>query len=248
MLRAYCWNGRRLHASLGALALALLLSASAVSADEFATPHVTVTGTATLQVVPDLMRWQLAVRTVDPASAGAAEAQGKAVAAVMAFLKQQRIVEESIQTSRIQLGDNWSDSRAGRVRDGYFAATDLSFSLTDFDRYARIWTGLAELPGVSVRAVDMDHRDRIRFQNEARVKALLAAREKAGELAAALGATLGDALFVEEEPAGGQGRFPNPSNVLAHAGEFGGLEEFLAPGAIAIQARVKAAFVLRAQD
>jgi len=229
-----------------ALAL-LLLSVSVTQADVPAAEHVTVYGTASLQVAPDQMRWRLNVRNVHPQSAGAAEEHGSLVASVLAFLEQSHIAEETMQTSGLQLGENWSVTHGSQVRDGYFASTDLSFTLTEFANYASIWIGLSRQPGVTVRGVAMDHTDRIRFQNEARAKAVLAARDKAQGIAETLGVRLGGPLIVEEDLSvneDGRARFSTMTNVADPVGEPADVAEYLAPGSIPIRARVKAVFRL----
>ncbi len=157
------------------LALALLLVVSGARADESGTNHITVYGTATLQVVPNQMKWRLNVRNTNPKSTSAAEEHGVMVASVMEFLKQSQIPEETIQTSGMRLGVNWRVVGGSSTRDGYFASTDVSFTLADFAKYPSVWIGLSALPGLTVWGVEMDHTDRIRFQNEARVQAVQAA-------------------------------------------------------------------------
>jgi uncharacterized protein YggE len=235
----------------GIMALALLLSVSVAGADEFTTEHVTVYGTATLQVAPNQMKWRLNVRNTDPASAAAAEAHGARVAAVIAFLKQNQIAEETIQTSHMELGEVWTFVAGSRRPDGYFASTDVSFTLADLSRYVAIWIGLSGLPSVTVQQVDLDHADRIRFQNEARVKAVLAAREKAQGIAEALGVGLGEPLLVDEDLSVNEhawwARNATMTNAETSAGEPAAAEEYLAPGSIPIRARVKAVFRLLPQ-
>ncbi len=235
----------------GIVALALLLSLSAARADEFATDHVTVYGTATLQVAPNQMRWHLNVRNVNPMSAGAAEEHGAMVASVMAFLKRSQVPEETIQTSGMQLGENWSLVRGSREREGYYASTDVSFALVDFTKYSSVWIGLSGLPGVTVSGVDLDHTDRIRLQNEARIKAVMAARDKAQGIADALDVRLGEPLIIDEDLSVSEGvrsRLPILSNAAILEGEPANVDEYLAPGSIPIRARVRAVFRLLTQQ
>lgn len=228
----------------------LLLNVSLARADEFAMDHVTVYGTATLQVPPNQMKWQLRVRNVNPTSAAVAEEHGDLLASVLAFLEQNQVSEETIQTSGIQLGENWNSNSGARKRDGYFASTNVSFALVDFTKYASIWIGLSELPGVSVSNVDLEHTERIRFQNEARIKAVQAARDKAHSIAEALDVQLGAPLLVDEDLSVSEGwssRSPIATNASYTEGEPADVEEYLAPGSIPIRARVRAVFRLSTQ-
>lgn len=227
------------------LALLLILCALPAAADEFSAQHITVYGTATLEVVPDQMQWLVNVRTTDPQSERAALTHGDEIAAVLSLLRARGIAETTIQTSRMQLGENWTQSQGPRVRDGFYASTDVSFTLANLDDYAAVWTGLSALQGVSVRQVELGLADRIGPQNDARLAAVKAARDKAQAIADALGARLGEPLFVEEELMdGGMPAMPAFSNVAMSAGGASDGGEFVAPGTIPVQARVRAAFRL----
>ncbi|MBM4129638.1 DUF541 domain-containing protein [bacterium] len=225
------------------LALLLLFGALPAAADEFAAQHITVYGTATREVAPDQMSWVVNVRTTASQGGAAAKAHGGQVASVLSLLKFSGVADSTIQTSRMQLGENWTESQGRRVRDGAFASTDVSFTLADLNEYANVWIGLSGLPGVTVRSVDLGVADRIRHQNEARIAAVTAARNKAQAIADALGVRLGEPLFVEEEQLdGGMPYRPTFSNVAMSAGGPAEAGEFIAPGTIPIKARVRAAF------
>jgi uncharacterized protein YggE len=230
------------------LIVVLLLVATAATAGELESRHVTAYGTATIQVTPDQMKWRLLVRNMDLGSARqAAEDHAKRVGAVIEFLKDNRIEEKTIQTSGMRLGETWKHEYGERVLEGYTASTDVTFVLNDFDRYTDLWLGLAELPAVSVQGIELDHSDRISFQNEARVDAVLAAREKAEAMAAALGVHIGKPLAVEEEPSLDVRPFAREalySNTMASAGGPAEADQSVAPGSIPIRVRVKVVFKL----
>ena len=102
------------------LALFSLLSPVA-SAESDELPHVSVFGTATTQVQPDLLRWSLSVDRVGAEVAEVADAHAADVAAVLEFLKQQKIPAKEIQTSHVELSehreyrrDSWSRTATRR--------------------------------------------------------------------------------------------------------------------------------------
>ena len=222
-----------------------LLAVPETLAEEFDVPHVVAYGTATVEVSPNQMRWRLNVRNMDPTSMGAAKSHETTVAAVLDFLKQSKIAEGTIQTSRMQLGENWDYSRSERRRNGYYASTDVQFTLVDLARYASLWIGLSGIQGVLVNEVSLDHADRIQFQNDARIKAVLAARDKAKAMAETLDARIGDPLIVEEELEGYQSQAPSNLNSVQMQGDPGSVDISLAPGSIPIRARVKVLFHLQ---
>ena len=231
------------------LAFALLFAVPEIRPDdERNVPHVTIYGTATIQVTPNQMMWFLVVRNVDPSSAGAAEAHGTIVAKLKAFLRQSQIAEETIQTSRMQLGESFKFTRNERVPDGYAASTDVRFTLDNFARYASIWTGLSEIPGVQIRNVSLDSSERIKYQNEARTKAVLAARDKAKAIAETLGMQAGLPLAVEEDISAVEAFRAVTTNTTVNSESMAafpsGTDQSVAPGTIPVMVRVKAVFSL----
>lgn len=226
--------------------LVLLLSISVAYADDFEQRRITAYGTATIQVAPDQMIWRLKIRNVNPTSGGAvAKDHGPLVQAVLEYLTQNHIADQTIQTSGMRLGVDWEHDYSKRVRAGYFASTEVSFILSDIEQYSSIWLGLSSLPAVTVLGVDMNHTERIRFQNEARIKAVLAAREKAEAMAAALGIRIGAPLAIDEDLTAStksRGAFPGISNTVVPVGEPAEVGEYVAPGYIPIVVRVMGVF------
>ncbi len=229
------------------LMLALFLVVPAAMSADLNEPHIVVYGTSTIQVVPNQMIWLLNVRNIDPSSAGAARAHETTVETVLDFLKKSQIAEEKIQTSRMQMGENWKYVSNERVQEGYFASTDVQFTLADLTRYSSVWIGLSELKGVQVSNVSLESSERIKYQNEARTNAVLAAKEKAGAIAGILGTHIGQPLIVEEDLSVQdvyRGQASITSNVASWAGSPMERSQSVAPGSIPVRARVKAIFSL----
>lgn len=229
------------------LLCAVLLGISEAKSDEINTPHISVYGTSTIQAAPNQMKWILNVRNINPGSMGVAEVHGTTVAKVLAFLKQNQIAEETVQTSRMQLSENevWNPAMQKTVSDGYAASTDIEFTLTDLTRYSPIWMGLSGIPGVRVRNVILDHTDRIRIQNESRTQAVLAARDKAKAIAETLGVKIGQPLSVEEDLTAADPYLAQTTNSASNEVRWVGSSvggDQVAPGSIPIRTRVKATF------
>lgn len=165
---------------------------------ETATPHVTAYGTATIEVVPDEMHWSIRIDNHGPEIKDLSNSQVETVAAVLSYLKGEKILEKDIQTTRIQLKELWSHKKGGRVKDGYEATTAISFKLTDFDKYQRIWEGLTTFRGLNVNNVAYDSSARIYVQDEARVMAILTAQKKAMVMAQTLKCNIGHPLVIED--------------------------------------------------
>ncbi len=226
------------------LALSAMLS-SAVAADN-ELPHVAVYGTATTQVQPDLLRWRLSVDRVGAEVAEVAEAHAADVAAVLEFLKQQKIPAKEIQTAHMELSENWVYRKDSRVKEGYEASTTVSFTSKDLGLYRTLWLGLSRLKGVSVKAAVWDSSRRIAVQNETREEALKAAKEKATNMAAVLGMKLAEPLAIIEIPvrsdsSSTNGLAGNRLNVESSDDDDEG-DSMVAPGSIEVRVRVTVTF------
>ncbi len=226
------------------------LLALAVLADEPPFPRISVLGTATTEVVPDQMVWSLRVQNKGPGLGAVASEHTKNVQKVLDLLSKSKVDRKDLQTARMQFAENWEYRSNSRVREGYVATTDISFTTTNLEFYTQLWQGLADTPAVSVQSVLYDHTRRIEFQNQTREKAILAAKQKAMVSARTLGAQIGAPLLLEEDLSPSEGWQMNLNNAVLRnnlrviGGEEREPAEALAPGTIPIRIRVKAAFQL----
>ncbi len=162
-------------------------------------PHVSVFGTAEIKVVPDEMIWSLSVESKGNEVELVAGAHDKKVATLLKFLKEQKIEDKKLRTSRIELSENLVYRDRNKVKEGYIASTQVSFRLSDLEKYRTLWLGISKQADVSVKGVDFDSSQRIKYQNESRLKAVKAAKEKAQALAEALDSTIHEPLLIEEQ-------------------------------------------------
>jgi len=228
---------------------AFALIATRVLADEIQLPHITVFGTATTEIVPNEMLWSVEVRNKNMNLESAAMEHGKVVQSVLTLVKELKLDEKSIQTSRMEFGENQEYTSSSWVKSGYYAKTDICFKATDFDAYEKLWVGLAKISGVSVQSVAYDHSKRIDYRNETRQKGLQAAKEKASTMAKALGSEIGEPLLVEEDLSvseGWQGNLAVQTFNNRQTVDDGNMRdnEQIALGTIPIRARVKTSFRL----
>jgi uncharacterized protein len=221
-------------------------------AQEAAQPHVTVHAAATTKVRPDRMYWLITVRNKALVLHSAAEEHTRSVAKVLELLRSQEVSETDVQTARMQFGENREYREESWVQEGYFAETTVSFTLVDFERYEPIWMGLSSISNVNVHSVLYDHSRRMEYQNETRSKAVVAAREKASTLAAALGATIGEPLSIEEQPSAREGwEYERLASRLGVYEGEGGADSHGVPlerGKIPISVRVRVSFKLMTHD
>lgn len=228
------------------LTAALLVCTATISAQTLQPPHISVYGTADINVTPNEMNWTLIVRNEGKQLAPTAREHAETLDKVLNFLKGLNIDQKKLQTSNMQFGERYEYQERQNVKLGYYASTNIGFTIRDLDLYQKLWFGLSEISQVSIQNVSYGHSDRIRLQNESRQKALLAAREKAEALARTLGSKIGDPLQIEEIPSETP---PVPYGLMASNArmEFadGGQPQVLQPGQITITTQVRVTFKLQ---
>lgn len=212
----------------------------ALNAQDIKLPHITVFGTAVTEIVPDKMLWNIRVMNKDLRLENVTKTHTETVSDVIKFLQKNGIGED-LQTSRMQFGENWVYRQNTRVKEGYFAQTTITFSMTDFNVYRDLWLGLSRFESVSIDNVEYDHTERIGYQNETRIKALHAAKEKAEILAESIGSRIAEPLLIEEE---GGDYMLSRSNVAEFSLDASGPSSSISPGLIPIRMRIKASFRL----
>ena len=204
---------------------------------DFQVPHISVSGEATVTVVPDKMEWSVGVRHTGPELEAAAAKHAQTVKSVLKFLKETKIPKKDTKTTGMSFGENWvrkDDDK--RVQEGYFASTDVSFIVIGVDKYWKLWFGLSRIKNVSVDYVSHGHTKRAQHTKELRRKALLAAKARAAEMAKVLDCEIGEPLRITEQE---YGRMYNVSFEDLDDEELG-----IAPGTITFSQDVTVVFRL----
>lgn len=217
-----------------------------LSAEHFETPHVSVYGTASTDVVPDIMHWRINVRTNGKTVEDVATLHDSNVADVLRFLQKEEIEKRKTQTSQLQLSEDLEYSGGKRIKKGYYASTAISFESNTMEDYRSLWIGLSRLKTVSINGVSFDTSKRIEIQEKTRFEAIKAARIKASNLADALGAKIAEPLMIEEEATGNNDTRSvlNNARMSRVAADSGNSGPSLSVGTIPIRMRIKTVFRL----
>jgi uncharacterized protein YggE len=205
--------------------------------------HVSVVGTGFVEVVPDEMYWNLRIENSAQEIRPLSTLQGDVVAGVISFLKESKIPEKEIQTTRPQIGERWSHHKGRRVKDGYYAASTISFKLTDFSQYQNLWEKLTEFKGMNIQDVAYGYSKKTEARAKARTLALIDARDKAKQMAQTLACDIGTPFMIEESSAN-NGVFRENMLMAAKADMGGRGQQSYAPGQIKVENRVKVVFSL----
>jgi len=180
----------------GLLALVFSIGDQLIGADS-EPPNIQVSGTATLSTAPDLMVWNLSVETANFDIEQAAKTHDKNVAILMAFF-QEKGLSDIVKISNVKLNERQKYVDHQYVDDGYQATSSITFRTDNLKIYRELWLGLAALKFVQIDSVGFETSKRIRLQNESRKQSLLAAKQKAKDLAATLDQKIGKPLEIKE--------------------------------------------------
>jgi uncharacterized protein YggE len=163
-----------------------------------------------------------------------------------------------IQTDHVSIEPRYHNDYSKREFIGYFVRRNVVITLRDLDQFEPLLGDLLKGGVNYVHGIQFRTTELRRYRDQARELAAKAAKEKAAALAEALGQKAGDPLVIDEEQNGWYGwygtwwgaRWGNAmtQNVIQNVqggGTYMGQDSTLAPGQIAITARVAVQFELK---
>lgn len=192
------------------LSLALLLSlgsltgcaARSARGAQYATAEagIVVTGEGQADAAPDLAVVRVGIEARRPTMAEAREANASAQARLLEAVRGLGVESADIQTEQLSLQAEYDYTDAGRQLRGYLATNTVRVRLRDVSRAGAVVDATVTAGGDDARVdgVSFEIEDPTALRVEARRRAVADARVKAEQLAAELGATVGEPIFIEE--------------------------------------------------
>lgn len=180
-----------------ALSTALMLPVAAL-ADTAGT--ITVTGNATVNVVPDLATISLGVTTTGDTAAAAMAANNEAVSAVIARLIAAKVADKDMQTSSLSVNPNWvmkADGTGQEVK-GYVATNMLTVQIKALDTAGAVLDAAVQDGANTLNGLSFGLADPRPVEDEARKEAVADALARAKLLAEAAGEKLGPIVSITE--------------------------------------------------
>jgi uncharacterized protein len=230
-----------------------LLTLPALTQDTSPRPRlISVTGTAEVNVAPDEVVLSLGVESRDKDLAIAKAQHDHRVKKLLAEAHDAGVEGKYIQTSMLQMRPDYSDEKVPRFL-AYQVSQTIQVTLKDLSKYEHLITKLLEAGVNRVDSVEFLVAEPRKYKDEARAKAIRAAREKAVAMAAELGQTIGKPWDIAEEGFNGlfaQTNYSIQMNRSVQASSYandGGLsaeESTVAPGEVSIRASVRVSFQL----
>jgi uncharacterized protein YggE len=159
---------------------------------------ISVTGTAEIKVAPDELILTLGVDSHDKELALAKTNNDQHVKRVLALARAAGVDAKNVQTSALTMGPEYSQERIPKFLD-YEISQVITVTLTDLSKYEDLMTSSLNAGVNRVVGIHFLVADPTKFREEARLKAIRAAREKAAAMAAELGQTIGKPWEVTED-------------------------------------------------
>jgi hypothetical protein len=220
---------------LASLLALTALTAVPAAAQTSAVPVQTISGTrldvlATGEVtrVPDVARISTGVVTTAPTATAALQENARRMAAVRAGLRQAGIADRDIQTGSINLHPEYRHDPTGNNPQviGYRASNDLSVRFRDIANAGKVIDALVAQGANQVHGPMLGIDKPEAALDEARTKAIAAARARADLYARALGRRVGRILSISETGA----NYAPPPMMMRMRGESASMSTGIEPG------------------
>lgn len=225
----------------GLLVLCLLASSAVVQADE--QPRtISVSGTGTVDAVPDIARLNLAVQRRDLDMATARAATVKVSRDFIALCSRLGIKESKVRTAglTIQPEYRWDQQLKLQVFTGYFVQRQLEVELNDLDKLGELIEGAIDAGVNEVSPPQLDSSQRRELSRQALAAAATDARSNAQRIADTLGVKLGALRNIDAHSS--QPRPPGPMMRVSAMSAEADAGASYTPGEISMDAQVNASF------
>jgi uncharacterized protein len=162
------------------------------------TRSVTVTGTGSVDAVPNRAGLVVGVSTDAATARAALAANAEKAARVIEALRSTGVAKQDLQTADVSVSPSWDDR--GK-RDGFTAHSSVQVKVREVARAGSILDSAVAAGATETSGPSFDRGDREALYRSALKVAFADARAKAATLAREAGASLGGVLRIEESPA-----------------------------------------------
>ncbi|MGW8879862.1 SIMPL domain-containing protein [Streptomyces mirabilis] len=201
---------------------------------------LSVFGAGSVRAEPQLVRVKLAVDVLEPSPDKAFQEAGSAVSRLRETLRGHGIPDASVSGSRLSLQSEYDGYGTGRKFLGYRCQASYVIEIETIDDLKRLIVDAVDAGANRVDDVVFDVRDKPALRDEARRRAVDAARRKAEVYAEAAGVPLGTVLHIQDVDAESW----EMRGHRGHGGGGGSSEGDLAPGMVEVHAAVLLGFSL----
>lgn len=157
---------------------------------------VTVFGSATIRVAPDIAIINFTSVTTQPTAAEAFKGNREASQKIQGYLSEAKFRESGV--SQVNLEEALVYENGAHKFIGYRATTSFRVILRDLTQLTVLLEGVVDAGASRIQSIAFQTSQLKTLRVEARQKAFLAAREKAEEFCAIAGVKLGKVIHIED--------------------------------------------------
>jgi uncharacterized protein len=248
-----------MRASVVSLTSAVLLSSTAWAQSPATTRTISVSGSAEVRVTPSLVNLVVGVETRNRSLAAAKAENDRRIQAVVRSMRALGVDAKDIQTDFIQVHPEYTtrDDTIIVLRH-YMVRKTAAITLKDVTKFERALSDALQAGANHVINVQFLTSDLRKHRDDARARAIAAAREKAEALAREMNARVGKVISINEGGWGGPwhsygmswdgmrygGPGANQVSVQVNGGSGEPLGEAISLGQIGVTASVSVSFEL----
>lgn len=208
-------------------------------------PGISVTGSARVEGVPDTLRLDIGVNTVDTSVDAALTAANTASAALQKSLRDNGVAERDIASTQLSIQPQYNYNRSTPTITGYQVTQSVTAKVRDLDTAGQVIGAAAAAGGDAtvVNGIAFDLEDNAALLSDARERAVADAKAKAEEYARATGRGLGQVVSLVESTVDAPRPFAYEAAEDSMAA--GGADVPLAPGTQTVSVRVQVTYAFR---
>jgi uncharacterized protein YggE len=176
----------------------VLLGACAGPAAAPSRPQLTVNGTGTVRVIPDMATVNLGVTTQDNDVAQAVAANNLTAQAITEAVKSLGVTPEDVRTSYFNVSPQpqYDQNGAPTGQTTYWVTNTLLVTLRQVDQLGALLQAVVDAGANSINGISFDLSDKSQPEEQARQAAVRDAEQRAGRMAEAADATLGEVIYI----------------------------------------------------
>ena len=234
----------------------LVVCATTAASAQTAPPRtISVSGSAEIKVIPDEVILSVGVETDSKDIAVARTENDARIKAVSQAVQAQGVPATLVKTDFLDLQPRYRDYPTRENFLGYFARRSVVITIRDVSKFEATLSAVLAAGANYVHGIDFRTTELRKHRDAARRLALAAAREKADAMAAALNATIGDPISIQEGYSGWWSPYSSwwgqryggqvvQNSVQETGGRGADADDALVPGQISVTASVNVSFEL----
>jgi len=218
------------------------IEVSGHTAEQTETPLITVTGSAKVQIAPDMAEFVFGVETRAASLSDAQAENAQRTKAVLESLKKLGVESKDLQTDEIGVEPSFGENDMKKRPVHFSVSRSITVKIRNLAKFEEALTTALKAGATRVRSSEFQSTELRSRRDEARILAVRAAREKAELLAKELGVRVGKPFIVRESP--NDWYFAAGNTVQNSFSASGNENTNLTAGMIEISAQVEVSFRL----